>query len=95
MKTDHLTLHYVILLKLHKMKEIDKEERLKLLEFVKKYQSLYVDIESVTNDLDRISKQKDILLDELTKTRNEEVEFTKSLKKKYNITENDIKNMFN
>jgi hypothetical protein len=77
------------------MKEIDKEERLKLLEFVKKYQSLYVDIESVTNDLDRISKQKDILLDELTKTRNEEVEFTKSLKKKYNITENDIKNMFN
>lgn len=77
------------------MKEIDKEERLKLLEFVKKYQSLYVDIESVTNDLDRISKQKDILLDELTKTRIEEVEFTKSLKSKYNVTDNDIKNIFN
>lgn len=77
------------------MKEINKEERLKLLEFVKKYQSLYVDIESVTNDLDRISKQKDILLDDLTKTRNEEVEFTKSLKSKYNVTDNDIKNIFN
>ena len=95
MRTVHLTLHYVISLKLHKMKEIDKEEKLKLLEFVNKYKSLYIDIEQVTNKLEEINKEKDILLNDLIETRNKETEFTEKLKNKYNITENDIKNMFN
>jgi predicted nuclease with TOPRIM domain len=77
------------------MKEIDKEEKLKLLEFVNKYKSLYIDIEQVTNKLEEINREKDILLNDLIETRNRENEFTEELKKKYNITENDIKNMFN
>jgi hypothetical protein len=72
-----------------------KEEKLKLYEFVKTYKQLYVDIESVTRELELISKRKDILLDELVKTRKEEVEFINSLKVKYNVTDNDIKNIFN
>jgi predicted nuclease with TOPRIM domain len=77
------------------MEKIDKEEKLKLLEFVNKYKSLYIDIEQVTNKLEEINKEKDILLNDLIETRNKETEFTEKLKNKYNITENDIKNMFN
>lgn len=76
------------------MINIKKEEKLKLHEFIKTYKQLYVDIESVTNELELINKRKDILLDELIKTRKEEVEFINSLKSKYNITDNDIKNIF-
>jgi hypothetical protein len=95
MKTDHHTLHYVILLNILNMKKINKEERLKLLEFVNKYKLLYTEIETVTNKLEEINREKDVLLNDLIETRNKENEFTEELKKKYNITENDIKNMFN
>lgn len=77
------------------MKKINKEERLKLLEFVNKYKLLYTEIETVTNKLEEINREKDVLLNDLIETRNKENEFTEELKKKYNITENDIKNMFN
>lgn len=77
------------------MINIKKEEKIKLYDFIKTYKKIYADIESVTNELELINKKKDILLNELTETRNKEVEFINFLKEKYDITEKDIKNIIN
>lgn len=77
------------------MKEIEKEEKIKLLEFIKSYKTLYTKIEDVTKEFEKINNKKDSLLNKLIETRNKEVEFINFLKEKYDITENDIKNIIN
>lgn len=72
---------------------IKKEEEIKLYSFIERYNKLYIDIENVTKELETINKKKDILLEKLVNSRKEEINFTNYLKEKYNINDNDIKNI--
>lgn len=74
--------------------ELQKNEKNKLILLVDTYKSIYNKIEKVSDQIEKIVEQKNKLIEELIKNRSKETKYIEHLKEKYNITENDIKNMF-